>query len=120
TFVGDAGRQHPVERTDAVGGHDDEPVAEVVNVADLAAAARGTGDLALQERRGGHAEGSSSWGHGNAVGTTSAGAGMLWIIIGPGAQTDNLWEVTLTSRTSAEGCVKAAVLYNGYQTVRDR
>ena len=45
-LVGDAGRQHPVEGADAVGGDDDEPVAEVVDVADLAAAAGIAGHVA--------------------------------------------------------------------------
>ena len=47
-------RQHPVEGADAVGGDDDEPVAEVVHVADLAAAAREPRHLTLQQRFGRH------------------------------------------------------------------
>jgi hypothetical protein len=49
-LVGDAGRQHPVEGTDAVRGDEDEAVAEVVDVADLAPTAWVAGDVALQQR----------------------------------------------------------------------
>ena len=45
-------RQHPVEGADAVGGDDDQAVAQVVDVADLAAAARILGNVALEQRRG--------------------------------------------------------------------
>src|SRR5262245_49653662 len=50
-LVGNAGRQHPVEGADAVRGNDDEPVAEIVNIAHLAATARDAGNVTLQERR---------------------------------------------------------------------
>ena len=47
-LVGDAGRQDPVEGADAVGGDQQEPFAQIVNVAHLAAPAGNPGNLALQ------------------------------------------------------------------------
>lgn len=49
-FVGNAGRQDPVERTDAIGGHQQKPVAKIVNIADLASMHGPAIQNGLQER----------------------------------------------------------------------
>src|SRR5262245_55189646 len=48
-FVGDAGGQHPVERAEAVGGHQNQPITQVVDVAHLAATTGKTQDMTFQE-----------------------------------------------------------------------
>ncbi len=50
-LIGDAIGQHPVERADAVAGDKQQPVAEVIHVADLAAPHRNTGDFATKQNR---------------------------------------------------------------------
>ena len=47
-LAGDAVGHDPVEGADAVGGDDGQAVAEIVDIADLAAAARKLGDLRAQ------------------------------------------------------------------------
>src|SRR6185437_6381767 len=54
-LLGDAVGQDPVEGADPVGGDDQEPVAQVVDVAHLAPAARDLAQRRLQQCRG-HAE----------------------------------------------------------------
>ena len=61
-LVGDAARQHPVERADAVGAHQQQPVAQVVNIANLSAADGQFGQRSFQNRSGhGGAEESGCW-----------------------------------------------------------
>src|SRR5262249_42276985 len=50
-LVRDGSRQHPVEGADAIGGDNDETIAEIVDVADLAATAGIAGHVATQEVR---------------------------------------------------------------------
>src|SRR5687767_65883 len=49
-LVRDAGRQHDVERGDAIGGDEEVAVAEVVDVAHFAAAREGEGEVGLGDR----------------------------------------------------------------------
>ena len=53
-LVGDAVGQDPVERADAVGGDEQQPVAEVIHVADFAAPHGNTGDFATKQNRPSH------------------------------------------------------------------
>ena len=56
-LVRDAGRQYPVKRTDPVAGHQEQPVAEVVDIANLAPTNGDAGEVGLQEGSAGHGEG---------------------------------------------------------------
>src|SRR5436305_1124297 len=47
-LVGDRCRQHPIKGADAIGGDDDQAVAEVVDVADFALSPGIRGDVALE------------------------------------------------------------------------
>src|SRR5437764_477128 len=53
SFVGDSGAEHVVERRDAVGGHDEQLLAEVVKISDLALSiGRAAVQGGLENRRG--------------------------------------------------------------------
>ena len=60
SLVGDAGREDDVERGDAVGGDEQERVAEVVDVADFAAAGEWEGEGGLGDGAGHDAAHSSA------------------------------------------------------------
>jgi hypothetical protein len=50
-LVRDARRQNPIEGADAIAGDDDEPVAQIVDIAHLAAPARHIRNPAFEQRR---------------------------------------------------------------------
>ena len=56
-LVGDAGGQDPVERAEPVGADQQEPVAQVVDVADLAAPHGQARQRGFENYGGGHGEG---------------------------------------------------------------
>ena len=57
-LVGNARRHHPVERADPVGRHQEQPVAQVIDIADLAAANGYTGQVGFKESGHGGSRGS--------------------------------------------------------------